>query len=199
MNEKNSQLSDREKWDIEKIAGNKDYYYFLPEHRRTASVSMAAVSACGNNLEYVPETVIDRDICRIAVMSKDADCSILSYIPFPDVQKEGIQRFSGDMPAFVLYSFTDIQDAKMAQDAVKTEPYCLQLIPNELMTVDLCILALQNPDTDKKVLGFIPERFHTPEIRKMAEEKFGDKTVEKEDRQKEISTPAKKIKGITTS
>ena len=67
-------IMNREKQDIERIAGDKDYYYFLPEHRKTATVSMAAVSACGQNLEYVPEMVINRDICRAALRTKDADC-----------------------------------------------------------------------------------------------------------------------------
>ena len=173
-----------------KIADDKDYYYFLPEHHKTVAVSMAAVSACGNNLEYVPETIIDRDICRAALEAKDTDCTILSYIPFPDVQKEGIGRFAGNTPAFVLYSFVDIQDTKMAQDAVKADAYCLQLVPNELMTVDLCKTALQHPDADKKVVEFIPEKFQTPEIRKIIEEKFGNDPVKKE-----ISLPPKK-KGL---
>jgi hypothetical protein len=62
-------LTDREKWDIEKLSGNKDYFYFLPEHRRTAAVSMAAVSVNGENLEYVPEAVINQDLCRKALPS----------------------------------------------------------------------------------------------------------------------------------
>ena len=120
--------------------------------------------------------------------AKDADCSLLSYIPFSDIQKEGIQRFSGDTPAFVLYSFSDISDAQMAKDAVKADAYCLQLVPNKLMTAELCKTALQHPDADKKVLGFIPGRFlHTFEIKKMAEEKFGNNSM-----QKEISTSEKK-------
>ena len=191
-----NKLTDRERWDIEKIASDKDYYYFLSEYRKTAAVSMAAVTACGSNLEYVPEAVINKDICR-AALSKDADCSILSQIPFPDVQKEGIQRFSDNTPAFVLYSFVDIQDAKMAQEAVKADAYCLQLVPGELMTEELCKLALQNRDADKKILELIPERFYnTPEIRKIIEEKFGIKPIEKENKQKEISTPVKKGRGI---
>ena len=175
-----STLTDREKWDIEKIAGNKDYFYFLSEHRRTAAVSMAAVTANGNNLEYVPEAVINKDICRAALRSKDADCTILSQIPFHDIQKEGIQRFN-DVPAFVLYSFVDIRDAQMAQDAVKKEPYCLQLVPDKLTTADLCKVALQHPEADKKVLEFIPERYRdNPEIRKIAEERFGSNLAQKE-------------------
>jgi hypothetical protein len=43
-------LTDREKWDIEKLSGNKDYYYCLPEYRKTAAVSMAAVTVNGNLL-----------------------------------------------------------------------------------------------------------------------------------------------------
>jgi hypothetical protein len=181
-------LTDREKWDIEKIAGNKDYFYLLPEHRKTAAVSMAAVTASGNNLEYVPDAVINKDICRSALNSRDSDCTILPHIPFPDVQKEGIKKFSADTPVFVLYSFTDITDTKMAKDAVKADAYCLQLVPDKLITADLCKLALQHPDADKKVLGFIPDRFHQNlEIKKLAEEKFGNSPARKDN-----SLPEKK-------
>jgi hypothetical protein len=153
-----NKLTDREKWDIEKLSGNKDYYYCLPEYRKTAAVSMAAVTANGNNLEYVPEDVINKDICRAALQSKDVDCTILSQIPFHSIQKEGIQRFN-DVPAFVLYSFVDIRDAQMAKEAVKADAYCLQLVPDKLIDKNLCKLALGNAQGDKKVLGFIPERF----------------------------------------
>jgi hypothetical protein len=104
------------------------------------------------------------------------------------VQKEGIQKFFGNTPAFVLYSFTDITDAKTAQEAVKADVYCLQLVPDKLITPDLCKTALQHPDPDKKVLGFIPERFRTPEIEKWAKDRFSDKTAG----QKEISPPHRK-------
>jgi hypothetical protein len=116
-----NRLTDREKRDIGKIVENKNYYSTLPEQRRTAAVSLAAVSACGHNLEYVPEVVISRNICRAALNSEDADCTVLAHIPFSDVQKDGIWRFSGDTTAFVLYSFADIRDAQMALDAVKTD------------------------------------------------------------------------------
>jgi hypothetical protein len=152
-------LTDREKWDIQRISGDKDYFCTLPERHKTVAVSMAAVSVSGQNLEYVPETVIDREICRAALGAKVSDCSILPYIPFPDVQKEGIQRFASDTPAFVLYSFADIQDAKMALEAVKADAYCLQLVPSELLTQDLCKTALKSPNADEKVSQFVIERF----------------------------------------
>ena len=133
---------------------------------------MAAVTACGDNFEYVPEIVINEDICRAALQAKDVDCAILSQIPFNNIRKEGIQRFD-NVPAFVLYSFVDIQDAQMAQDAVKADMYCLQLVPDKLITAELCKTALQHPEADKKVLEFIPERFrNNTEVRKIAEEKI---------------------------
>ena len=46
-------LTEREKRDIEKIASDKNYYYFLPEYRKTAAVSMAAVTACGANAHFL--------------------------------------------------------------------------------------------------------------------------------------------------
>jgi len=177
--EHTDELTDREKRDIQRIAADKDYFYFLHEYRKTAAVSQAAVSVCGNNLEYVPEEIINRDICRKALWAKDTDCSILSQIPFPDIREEGIQRFT-DVPAFVLYSFIDIGNLQMARKAVKADAYCLQLVPNELMTVDLCKAALQHPDADKKVVEFIPEKFRTPEIKRMVEEKFGNNLMHKE-------------------
>ncbi|MDR1339984.1 MAG: hypothetical protein LBK58_08040 [Prevotellaceae bacterium] len=173
-------LTDREKWDIRKIAGDRDYYPSLPEHRKTAAVSTVAVLACGHNLEYVPETVINKEICRAALNSKNVDCTVLPHIPYPDVQKEGIQKFiSSGTPAFVVYSFADIRDAKTAREAVKADAYCLQLVPDKLLTAELCKMALQSPNADKKVLDFISEKFRTPEIRKAAEAKFGNSREQK--------------------
>ena len=160
-------LTDREMRDILKIVDDNNYYPSLPAYRKTAAVSLAAVTLCGQHLEYVPEWVISnefigREICRVALGAKDADCSILPYIPFVDVQKEGVQRFSDNTPAFVLYSFTDIRDAEMARNAVKADAYCIQLVPNELLTKDLCRMALQSPNTDEKVSRFVEDRF--PEL-----------------------------------
>jgi hypothetical protein len=186
-----NRFTDREKWDIGKIVEDKNYYSTLPEHRRTVAVSLVAVLSSGQNLEYVPEAFLNRDICRAALKSKDVDCTVLPQIPFPDVQKEGIQKFSTDTPAVVLYSFADINDAQMAKDAVKADAYCLQFVPDKLLTAELCKMALQSPNADKKVLGFIPEKFRTPEIRKIAEDKFGGKPEQKE------QSPPPKRKGLS--
>jgi hypothetical protein len=155
-------LTDREKWDVGKIVEDSNYYSSLPERRRTAAVSMAAVSACGHNLEYVPENVMSREICRAALDSKDVDCTVLPHIPFPDVQKEGIQRFSCDTSAFVLYSFADIRDVQMAREAVKADADCIQLVPGKLLTKELCQTALRSPGADENMLKFAVERF--PEL-----------------------------------
>ena len=185
-----NKLTDREQWDIQKVLEDKNYFSTLGERYRTAAVSLPAVFASASNLEYVPDTVLNRDICRMAIQSGDADCSILPLIPYLDIQKEGAKKFSENEPAFVVYSFADISDAQMAQDAVRKDAYCLQLVPDKLITADLCKTALQHSSADKKVLGFIPERFHNnPEVRKIAEEKFGNNLVEKE------ISPSEKKKG----
>ncbi|MDR1130332.1 MAG: hypothetical protein LBK96_05070, partial [Prevotellaceae bacterium] len=152
-------LTDREKWDIRKITENSSYYSSLPERRRTEALSMVAVLASGHNLEYVPEAFLNRNICRAALNSKDVDCTVLPCIPYPDVQKEAIQKFSADTPAFVLYSFVDIRDVQMAGEAVKADAYCLQLVPDKLLTADLCKMALNSPNADEKMLKFAVERF----------------------------------------
>jgi hypothetical protein len=157
----NNTLTNREKWDIQRMLESENHYSSLPEHRRTAAVSMVAVLACGHNLEYVPEAVLNKAICRAALSSKDVDCTILPHIPYPEVQKEGIRKFSANTPAFVLYSFVDITDAKTAQEAVKADAYCLQLIPEKLLTKDLCRTAVQSPNADDFIKKFVSEKFPT--------------------------------------
>jgi hypothetical protein len=182
-------FTDREKWDVQKILENKNHYPSLPERHRTATVSTVAVLASGHNQEYVPEAVLNKEICRAALTSKDVACTVLPHIPYPDVQKEAVRQFiSSGTPAFVAYSFVDITDMQTAKEAVKADAYCLQFVPDKLITANLCKMALQHPDADKKVLVFIPERFHTPEIEKLAKEQFPDKTTA----QKEIPPPHKK-------
>ena len=160
-----NKLTEREQWDIQKILGGDDFHFStMDERHRTAAVSLVAVFASASNLEYVPDTVLNRDICRMALKGEGADCTILPLIPFPDIQKEGIKKFSGDTPAFVLYSFADIQDGQMAHEAVKANAYCIQLIPDCLLTKNLCREALKSPDADERMMKFVTERF--PELKK---------------------------------
>jgi hypothetical protein len=170
-------------------------YSTLPDWRKTEAVSIAAVSAHSENLDYVPDYALTPDICRAALTAKDADLYILSKIPFVEVQKEAIKKFSDEgNPAFVLYSFTGISDAQMAREAVKADAYCLQLVPDRLITEDLCRTAMQSLNADRKVLEFIPERFLTQAVCEEAVRKFGGGAdrIPKED--KPHNTPNKKLK-----
>ena len=161
-------LKESELQDIQKIVEDKDYFYSLPEHRKTDVVSLAAVALYPNNLEYVPywlfeKNIIGREICRAALSAKDAECCILSNIPYPDVQKEGAQQFlANGEPPFLVYSFAEMQNSQMAQDAVKSDAYCIQLVPSKLLTKDLCRTALESPNSDEKVAKFVYETF--PEL-----------------------------------
>jgi hypothetical protein len=181
METKTSNWDSLESWAVGSDNRLFSLYSTLSEWRKTEAVSMAAVAAYSGNLEYVPDSALSPDICRAALTANDADLDILSKIPFLDVQKEGIKKFmeAGNSP-FIVYSFSGINDAEMAKDAVKADAYCLQFVPDKLMTAELCKTALDSPNADKKVLGFIPEKFRTPEIRKMAEEKFGNPAPQKE-------------------
>ena len=192
MQTKNSNLKDMDTWLVNRDNREFSTYSGLSDSRKTEAVSMAAVTAYGGNLEYVPETLLSPEICRAALSAKDTEMDVLALIPYPEVQKEGIKKFldEGSHP-FVVYSFADITDAYMALDAVGRHGYCLQFVPDKLMTADLCKLALQHPESDKKVLGLIPERFHD-DVRKIAEEKFGNNPAQKSEKQNDIALPAKK-------
>ena len=160
---------EREARDMLNIIDDKDYFQSLPEHRKTVAVSLAAVSLNAQNLEYVPEAVISKEfegrhICRTALKADDADFRILPHIPFLDVQKEGVEQFLKTESPFLVYSFADIQDAKMAHQAVQTCAYCIQLVPDKLLTKELCKTALTSPNADEKMAKFVMERF--PELKK---------------------------------
>jgi hypothetical protein len=86
-------LTDREKRDVQKIAENSNHCSSLPERHRTASVSMAAVLASGHNPEYVPETVINKEICRAALNSEGCNSNCLKHIWEPDY----VSRITGNL------------------------------------------------------------------------------------------------------
>jgi len=160
---------ERETRDMLNIIDDKDYFQSLPGHRKTVAVSLAAVSLNAQNLEYVTEAVISKEfegrhICRAALAADDADFRILPHIPFSDVQKEGVEQFLKTENPFLVYSYADMQDAKMAQEAVKTCAYCIQLVPDKLLTKELCKTALTSPNADERNSKFIFERF--PELKK---------------------------------
>jgi hypothetical protein len=159
-----NEITEREKWDIGKIAENSNYYSSLSESHRTAAVSTAAVLASGYNLEYVPEAVLNKNICRAALKAKDADCTILPHIPFPEVQKEGIRKFERKIEPFVLYSFIDITDVSMAKEAVKADGACLPFVPDKLLTEEICRAAILNSNIGIKILDYIPDKFFTPPV-----------------------------------
>jgi hypothetical protein len=165
-------LTDREKSDIGKMEDNVLYYSSLPEHRKTEAVSLAAVSIYCYHLSVVPEEVISkefegREICRAALAAKDTDVGILQYIPFPDVLKEGIEKFAANTKPFILYSFLDLHDAKMAQEAVKADANCIFLIPEKTLTKDLCKMALDSPNAGEEVNQYVKERY--PELNQKPE------------------------------
>ena len=51
----------------------------------------------------------------------------------------------------------------MAREAVGEDAYCIQLVPDRLLTGDLCWTALQSPNADEKVSQLIFEQF--PELK----------------------------------
>ncbi|KAA6300739.1 MAG: hypothetical protein EZS26_003104 [Candidatus Ordinivivax streblomastigis] len=160
METKNSNWEELDSWAVGGDNRLFSLYSSLSDWRKTEAVSIAAVSVHSGNLNYVPDDVLSPDICRTTLTAKDADLDILSKIPYLEVQKEAIKMFLevGNKP-FIIYSFAGISDAQMARDAVKGDAYCLQFVPDKLMTSDLCKTAFRSPNADEKVLRFVNERF----------------------------------------
>jgi hypothetical protein len=58
----------------------------------------------------------------------------------------------------------------MAREAVKADAYCLQLVPDKLLTKELCRMALQSPNADERMLKFVTERFPSLQAEQMHKE-----------------------------
>lgn len=196
MNKYNTIKPTREQRDIEAVSkDNSNYSAFadLPDKRKTEAVSLSAVSAYGNNLEFVPDDIKTKEICRTALQSKDIDCDILMHIPFPDVSLEGVHLFAEKIEPFVLFSFVDITNEKIAKEAINADGYCLQLVPEKILTEDMCKTAILNSDIGVKILDFIPDKLFTPAVCETAVKKFenGIEWLPKEKRTAELAKLAK--------
>lgn len=69
----------------------------LPKSMLTPELCQCAVESSGYNLEFVPEEMKTREMCRTSLYSSAdlgyEDCDILQYIPYSDVCLEGLDGY----------------------------------------------------------------------------------------------------------
>lgn len=106
----------------------------------TREQCLVAVSGDGMMLRFVPEHLIDEELCRIA---DEQDClkMCMKYIP---------EKF---------------KTPELCEKAVRWIGYMLKYVPEHLKTKELCEIAVKR---DGSLLKYVPEHLRTPELCDMA-------------------------------
>ena len=119
----------------------------LPKDCLTPELCMIAVKADGYNLEFVPEGLKTKDMCREALCASPdlgyGDAEILAHVPYPDVCLEGIKNFAGNVDCADLIALLrkEVITPEIAGFAVSQNGHCLAAVPIHLQTEALAFQA----------------------------------------------------------
>ena len=151
------------------IESNGRALMYFPPEMITPDAAMKAVHQNGTALEFVPEALKTPEICHAALnCKKSRDYDVIRYVPFPDVCYDYLKKMdgrSGD-PFMVFGNIkTEVITPEMAQLAVKTDPSCLQFVPDRMKTSEMCVEAVEK---DWMNMRFVPENMRNKPLCEIA-------------------------------
>lgn len=124
----------------------------LPKNMLTPELCQCAVEASGYNLEFVPEEMKTREMCRTSLYSSAdlgyEDCEILQYIPYSEVCLEGLEGYINGIDAKELIDLVHPKafDSSIAGWFVEQEPQLFKRLPEHLQTEDIAEKAVKSID-----------------------------------------------------
>lgn len=122
----------------------------LPKSMLTPELCQCAVESSGYNLEFVPEEMKTREMCRTSLYSSAdlgyEDCDILQYIPYSDVCLEGLDGYIAGRDAKELIDLVHPKafDSSIAGWFVEQEPLLFKRLPEHLQTEDIAEKAVKS-------------------------------------------------------
>lgn len=149
---------------------DNEFFSEIPEEKKTPDMCMEAVKEMGDNLEFVPEGLKAKEMCRIALVSSPdlgyGDYEILSHIPFPDVCMEGIKQFENnvDMVDIVRALRKEVINKEIADYVVGKDGRCLGLIPLDLQTESLVLKAVRTSGCEALAYTTVREDLKTENL-----------------------------------
>lgn len=141
----------------------------LPGSMLTPEICQCAVEASGYNLEFVPEEMKTREMCRTSLYSSPdlgyEDCEILQYIPYSDVCLEGLDGYikGRDANELLYLVHPDAFDSSVAGWFVEQKPLLFNRLPEHLQTEEIAEKAVKSIDRDKLV-SMIEDCDKMPEV-----------------------------------
>lgn len=129
---------------------------------KSPDLCMEAVKLDGYNLEFVPEGLKTKEMCREALTASPdlgyGDFVILAHVPFSDVCLEGIKHFENglDMMDIATVLRPEVIDKELAEYLVGKDGCCLSRIPLHLQTEELALKAVSV--SGNEVFGYLTVR-----------------------------------------
>jgi hypothetical protein len=135
---------------------------YFPNHLKTHKVCALAVELDGCELDFVPEKLVDMDMCWDAVRS-DPKC--LKCVP-NQFRTEDMQTFCKIIEMTSLLNLPkDLGFSDLYEMAVRNEATTLKYIPNMFITEHMCLEAVSK---DGCLLEYVPPQFKTKHVYKAA-------------------------------
>lgn len=125
---------------IERFKKDEELFRRLPKDTLTPELCMMAVKADGYNLEFVPEGLKTKDMCREALRASPdlgyGDAEILAHVPYPDVCLESMKEFAKnvDCAELIVLLRKEVITPEIADFAVSQNGHCLAAVPIHLQT-----------------------------------------------------------------
>lgn len=131
---------------------------------------MEAVKAWGYNLEFVPEGLKTKEICREALVASPdlgyEHCIILAYVPYPDICLEGMKNNQGGVDIVELAHMLrpEVIDKDIADYLVGRDGCCLAYIPLHLQTEELALKAVSESGNQALTYTTVREDLKTDKV-----------------------------------
>ena len=141
----------------------------LPKSMLTPELCQCAVESSGYNLEFVPEEMKTREMCRTSLYSSAdlgyEDCDILQYIPYSDVCLEGLDGYIAGRDAKELIDLVHPKafDSSIAGWFVEQEPLLFKRLPEHLQTEDIAEKAVKSVGGEN-LLDLIEDCIKMPKV-----------------------------------
>ncbi|WP_277638460.1 DUF4116 domain-containing protein [Bacteroides graminisolvens] len=144
------------------LRSDSESFREIPTEHKSPNLCMEAVKSNGYNLEFVPEDLKTKEMCREALTTSPdlgyGDFVILAHIPFSDVCLEGIKHFENglDMMDIATVLRPEVIDKELAEYLVDKDGCCLSRIPPHLQTEELALKAVSI--SGNEVFGYLTVR-----------------------------------------
>lgn len=131
---------------------------FVPEHLLNEDICMLAVTKRGHLLRHVPDKLKTKKMCMAAI---ESNAIAICYVP---EQTDDLVRLAFGIDVDIIcYLSDDLKTYEMCMEAVSKKGYLLHVVPEKLRTYEMCMTAIHSGVTCE-ILRHVPHKNHTHDL-----------------------------------